>query len=812
MTPSPLIPVTDARASSVEADRATLAPRLSTLLLIIGTTAGATFTILVAGGAGPQSLVVRIVYDAMAAIVLIPWLVVAFFRPDWRPASQLMPALLVILAVFAVSTVTSRVPRLSLEMLGYVFLLVGVYLLLVTLMRRPEIRAHFERLALVMCVVVCGLYLLQVGQLWAEWWGLIGRLAIPPMRPAYSGLNLGSPNPLATLVMMLGGFALATNRLLGRPGQVVGVIVIGLVTVTTFITTSRGAWLGAASGLVVALGVAVLTRPDFLRQRARSLLRSRRGIVIVSLGLSMLALGGILAALTGRLTLEDGGYRAGFVRASLRMFESAPVTGVGPGTWGVLRASNMASSDPDQYIPHAHNLYIQTLAEFGLMGVVAAVLVVGWLAVLIASAIRSDDPSRRRVACAAAFAIVLFAAQQVGDVLVNVPALLLALALPIAWLDATAASQPAEKSRHVIARPTLGMRALPLGGAVLTCIVLVGLVRIESATATAERGVASANAGAWPEAMSLIGEAAAADPDLAVYRFELGVSAANAGDLGKAETSLSMSAASDDYPYAWLNLAAVRWDVGDHAGALDALARAERVGLQRPGIAIAAGWLRQQLGDQQAATVDYATVITQVPTLVDDPFWSSSRGPRGGLAAILPAIDERASPETRLQIDLILGRFDDAQADISTLDLSPPALYANLIAAWRGDPSAWIAVQTRAATQPLNVTLAGWCRLVAAHLGDTASAQKYASWLSILNSSDSGQPAIARIVFGSAQTLPQSGLDRYGSLYRRDVLAAQVISLLPQLVWTNDPPASASWLEDHASRAFVRDGVAGVAR
>ena len=590
--------------------RVAVPPRVATFLLVAVTTAGATFTIVVAGGAGPQALPVRIVYDVMAALVLIPWLIVASVRPEWRPSSRLMPALIVVLGAFVVATITSRVPRLSLEMLGYAYLLAGVYLLLVTLMRRPEMRLHFERLALVLCVVMCGLYLVQVLQLWVEWWSLVGGLAIPPMRPAYVGVALGSPNPLATLVLILGAFALATIRLPGRRGQVVALVIVGLVGVTTFITTSRGAWLGLAVGLVVTGAAAILASPD-ARRRLLSVTRSKSGALAALIVVGALALVGTAAALTGRLTMDDGGYRAGFAQASFRMIESAPITGVGPGTWAVLRAQNMNSGDPDQFVAHAHNVYLQTLAEFGVVGALAAVVLAASLGLLIVAAMESDDRSRRRVAYACLFGVVLFAAQQVADVLVNVPALLLALALPIAWLDATAAPSVAEPSSSTRGGSRFVQRLLPLAAAVLTAIVVITLVRVEGAAATAERSVASATTGDWRGALGQISAAVEADPDLPVYRFELGMSAANVGDWEQAEKALSISAHTDDYPYAWLNLAAVRWKLGDVAGARDALARAERQGLQRTPIALAAGWLQQQLGNDEAAMVDYATAIAQ---------------------------------------------------------------------------------------------------------------------------------------------------------------------------------------------------------
>ncbi len=758
--------------------------RVARLVLVIATTTGATYTIVVAGWF--ESLALRLVYDAMAAIALIPWLVLAVFRRDWRPSSRLIPAIIACLAAFAISSATSRVPRISVEMFGYAVLLAEVYLLLVALMRRPEIRVHFGRLALLLCVVVSGLYLWQVTEAWIDWFGLVGRITIPPLRPAYLGLSLGSPNPLATLVLMLGGFALAANRLRGRPGRVAAAFVVLLVALTTLITGSRGAWLGAAVGLVATAGVALLTQPE-IRAHAREVARSRRGAIAVVVGIPVVVAAGALASLSGRLTVEDGGLRAGFARASLQMFQGSPLTGVGPGTWGVLRSSNTLQTDPDLYVPHAHSLYLQALAEFGLVGVVAAVVVARTLGVLMVRSIRSDDAIRRRVAYAALFAAVLLAVQQVTDMLVNVPALLLAVALPIAWLDATAAPGQGGMALDEQHRSTMRGRAVPLGAAVLTIAILVGLARIEAATSLARQGVALGNGGFWSEAAQLIGDAVNVDPGVNIYQFELGVSAANAGDLPRAEAALATSAMADDYTYAWLNLAAVRWQLGDMPGAREALARAERLGLQRTPVAVASAWLHQQLGDDESAIDNYVTAVLQTPTLVDDPFWSSPSAPSEALAAILQAVDQRAAPATILQIDLILGRYDRAQAQISGFGGSEPELYTHLIPAWRGDTAAWAELQAVAARRPLDPVLVRWCRLVAAHLGDEASIERYRGWQVILGTWDSGLPTVGRIVLGSAQDLPAYSFERYGSSYRRDVLAAQVVSILPQIVWQDRP-------------------------
>ena len=113
--------------------------RLSTLLLVGITTAAATFTILVVGGSGSiEILPVRVAYDVMAAVALIIWLVVAAVRPSWRPASVLLPAIAAILLAFTISAITSTLPRISIEMLGYAILLVLLYLLLVATGAAPR--------------------------------------------------------------------------------------------------------------------------------------------------------------------------------------------------------------------------------------------------------------------------------------------------------------------------------------------------------------------------------------------------------------------------------------------------------------------------------------------------------------------------------------------------------------------------------------------------------------------------------------------------------------------------------------------------
>ncbi len=154
---------------------------------------------------------------------------------------------------------------------------------------------------------------------------------------------------------------------------------------------SRGGWLGAAAGLLVVVA-----------------LRSRIGFLVTTLA----ALAGAAAALLGLLnpavvpagvrarllslpagfrietaltqTVNDDNFsvieRLAHWVAALRMWEQAPWLGVGPGNYAVAYA-DVRLPLWEEALGHAHNLYLNTLAESGLIGLAA--FGVMWLALIL---------------------------------------------------------------------------------------------------------------------------------------------------------------------------------------------------------------------------------------------------------------------------------------------------------------------------------------------------------------------------------------------------------------------------------------------
>ncbi|MBU6427702.1 MAG: O-antigen ligase family protein [Cyanobacteria bacterium REEB65] len=193
----------------------------------------------------------------------------------------------------------------------------------------------------------------------------------------------GHPNFLAGyLLMTLGaGLAIAPGswRLYGGP--------LLLMAACQVMTQSRSAWIGTlVLGLLWLLGWS-----------AGSATRGRLARWVLAAGtLTMATVFGAVPFLRNRLmTLFNPDFASNLGhervwRSALAMIRSRPLFGWGPGTWYRVYP---AFRDPAEFedLPHAHSVYLQIGAEYGL---VVLVLLLGLFARIAWRAIRSTRPSR----------------------------------------------------------------------------------------------------------------------------------------------------------------------------------------------------------------------------------------------------------------------------------------------------------------------------------------------------------------------------------------------------------------------------------
>ncbi|MBG83839.1 MAG: hypothetical protein CMJ40_04745 [Phycisphaerae bacterium] len=186
--------------------------------------------------------------------------------------------------------------------------------------------------------------------------------------------SMPHPNDIAILPMLL-PIAVIGIRHLPRPLAVAtGSILVPLVVFTVITSWSRNAWIGlTVTGIALAIW--------------------KGGLIRISVGcgliIAMLLVAIDVADMQNRLLsladpMRDG--RIGLWLAAMAMFLEHPFTGIGAGTFGFAYPDVVSMVRlPEGYqaesgfIPWAHNMYLELLAEYGLPGFLAYAIVTTWL-------------------------------------------------------------------------------------------------------------------------------------------------------------------------------------------------------------------------------------------------------------------------------------------------------------------------------------------------------------------------------------------------------------------------------------------------
>jgi O-antigen ligase len=331
----------------------------------------------VSGGGGFFGLYLlefRVASAAIAIAAICAWLAWAIRHERWRPRTALRPVIISGLVALVVSTLASREPRFAYDYLAYAVMLAGLYLLMQRLFADSFFGPRLASLGIVLGFGLSGLYIGIVVLRWIDFWQQLGRFSTPPLRPGFEGLAYGNPSTVATVSILL-WLAAAAHLGFSTTRSRVALAVLGAMTAAVvFLSGSRGAWVGLAIAGVILVPMWFAVRDH--RQHARRLLSDRR--VIRAGAIAAVALAAVsfafLPALVSRLTEPAADTRTAFYMSALRMFADKPLTGLGPGTWTVERIRYTVAPEADYYIPHAHNIWLQTLAELGLVGALAGVV------------------------------------------------------------------------------------------------------------------------------------------------------------------------------------------------------------------------------------------------------------------------------------------------------------------------------------------------------------------------------------------------------------------------------------------------------
>lgn len=329
---------------------------------------------------------VRIVHDdvvkGLALLLFLAWATRRLARPD--PGSLQHPVVRACLAFFVVllaATVVHDNAPLGLDIVSRYVGFLGVTVVLIDLMRRGLPPAQLARAFVIACTgaAVCGVVTYFVA---GE-----GRVGGP----------LEDPNDLAFFLLAALPFALALRVGARRPW------VYDLAALVLLLALAGTLSRGGAVGLLVAVLFAVA-------------LRQVRPVVVVALALVAVAgLGLAVAVVPERVedSLHNKGYvagqnvddRLGLWLIAAEMTARNPLLGLGPAGYqtNFEEYSEGTPVDVSRRIDVAHNMYLETSSETGLLGLAAFLAILGGGLV---SAVRRWHHDRSPLAAAAASALL----------------------------------------------------------------------------------------------------------------------------------------------------------------------------------------------------------------------------------------------------------------------------------------------------------------------------------------------------------------------------------------------------------------------
>jgi O-antigen ligase/tetratricopeptide (TPR) repeat protein len=538
----------------------TIATRLKRYLFIFT----ATYFLLIGGTYYYQLFPVRVFQHLFATVILALWLILRLRLRRGLPITPLNIALYAGVGVWFISALLSLDPRMALENLWFPLTNLLLFFVMVDLLQSGQEGMLVETQFLLAALVVM-LGLIQFGSWlfgWSfgtpaiGWLSVLGSdLRVPPVAPRLY-VPLGVSTWLAAYVAPLAVLAGAWGAAGRQRGTKIGFGLLALLLVAIMLLTgSRGGWISLGAGAAVFIGLQLAREPRLQRLARRFAIPLLIGLVAL-VGVSVLVLLKISA---------DPGHSSGDIlrfdlwKGALQIVRDHPFFGVGPGLFGQTYRLYRDPTYIDNRLGTAHNFYLNSLAENGIIAMLIA-LVIGVLLVRAWWKLwRGAETPARQMHLAGAFAALIgFGVQSFFDTFTGLPLVLLALGL-IAYCVTPIRSRLEPALKGNIPAAVVGLILVLAFGA--------GMLRSDQAQAAFIQGIN----GSVEQAQ----QAVALDPGLRLYTLENAYLTGLKGDPAQAITQYQAALDLDpSWDTGWINLAALFERQGETQPALDALQKA----------------------------------------------------------------------------------------------------------------------------------------------------------------------------------------------------------------------------------------------
>lgn len=614
----------------------------------------------------PATLTMHIVAGA-AAIVLFVALAAARRLPGGTPLDWAIIALAI---AFSLATLTSISTRVSIEWMMTASIGVIAFYVLAGLPLLSAERLRWAVLALVSALSVYALWV--VGNDYADYLRLVREVeginsgnVFPPTVPRVHSIS-DHTNVFAMLLVLFGPFlvvgAVRPGYWWERPLALDALFVVGWAL---FLTLSRGAWMGAATGAAVALLLTWLTVRITQREAAgqpvtweayvpQSLTPTAIAAIIGALALAAFGALGFLSSSESRPSWLFRGSlspREDAWDSALEMFGDYPLLGAGPHTFGLLYPE--VSGRFLVHTQHAHNAFLQVAVDAGIVGLLAltfAIAVVGWM---LWRTWRAGSLEQRLVAVACAAGLIGFGVHNMVDAANSWKAPLVALALVLAIVARNYAEAGADLPPLRRLGPGIRRYGGLAGRGVIVLLLLAPFaawVRFDPPHRDYWRGVTALNERDGPDslgnAIRHLQDAVNADSSMMVYQMQLGIAQSIAyvegGERDRSlidnaiihfERAVELDKRSD---LARANLARAYQLAGRDDEAAEQAMVARLTIFHVPPVLVA-GEVFEALGREEDAVSTYGQTISMDAGLANSTFWEDTAFRRDHFDEILAA-------------------------------------------------------------------------------------------------------------------------------------------------------------------------------
>jgi O-antigen ligase len=266
----------------------------------------------------------------------------------------------------------------------------------------------------------------------------------------------------------------------------------------------------------------------------------------------------------GRLQSFSSNGRIPYWEAALHEFDAHPLVGGGSGSYEVWWAQHRG--EKGGFVRDAHSLYLEALAELGIVGLVLLVFFIGWVLYVGARTYLFAARSRRTQMAAALAGIVAFCLGAAYDWLWELPVLAIAFLL----LAAVVVSAGSGERR----RPT--PLAFRLGGCAVAVAALVAIAIPLAAVTSIQQSQAAVRSGDLPHALAEAEDAVRVEPFAAPPRLQQALVLEEAGQIAAAERAARAAVRREPQEWrSWVVLSRLQARSGEAGAALASYRKAK---------------------------------------------------------------------------------------------------------------------------------------------------------------------------------------------------------------------------------------------